>query len=228
MTATIALILYLAAAVFIGGVVWRVRLYARTPAALKIPTMPAPLTRAGVAMRLLREMVLFESLFKASRWTWLFGWLFHFGLLLVFVRHLRYIAEPAAWLQPIVNTGGIIMFIGLVGLWTRRFCVDRVRYISSPSDHLHLALLVALAVTGLGLKYLWRTDLAAVKNFAGGWFVFAPGPLPADPALIIHLGLAALLFIIFPISKLLHAPGLFFSPTRNQVDDSRRQKAKNE
>jgi hypothetical protein len=27
--------------------------------------------------------------------------------------------------------------------------------------------------------------------------------------------------IIFPFSKLLHAPGLFFSPSRNQADNSR-------
>ena len=39
--------------------------------------------------------------------------------------------------------------------------------------------------------------------------------------LLIHLGLVALLMIIFPISKLLHAPGVFFSPTRNQVDNPR-------
>jgi hypothetical protein len=30
-----------------------------------------------------------------------------------------------------------------------------------------------------------------------------------------------LLMLIFPFSKLLHAPGVFFSPTRNQVDDPR-------
>jgi nitrate reductase gamma subunit len=29
---------------------------------------------------------------------------------------------------------------------------------------------------------------------------------------------------VFPISKLLHAPGLFFSPTRNQADNSREQR----
>jgi nitrate reductase gamma subunit len=45
--------------------------------------------------------------------------------------------------------------------------------------------------------------------------------LPADPVLYVHLGLVALLTIIFPISKLLHAPGLFFSPTRNMVDNPR-------
>jgi nitrate reductase gamma subunit len=37
----------------------------------------------------------------------------------------------------------------------------------------------------------------------------------------IHLSLIALLLIIFPFSKLLHAPGLFFSPTRNQIENSR-------
>jgi nitrate reductase gamma subunit len=29
------------------------------------------------------------------------------------------------------------------------------------------------------------------------------------------------LMTIFPISKLLHAPGLFFSPSRNQADNPR-------
>ena len=29
---------------------------------------------------------------------------------------------------------------------------------------------------------------------------------------------------VFPFSKLLHAPGLFFSPTRNQADDSRERR----
>jgi nitrate reductase gamma subunit len=46
-------------------------------------------------------------------------------------------------------------------------------------------------------------------------------PLPADPILLVHLGLVAILMIIFPLSKLLHAPGLFFSPTRNQTDNAR-------
>ena len=30
--------------------------------------------------------------------------------------------------------------------------------------------------------------------------------------------------IIFPISKLLHAPGVFFSPTRNQIDNPREKR----
>jgi hypothetical protein len=36
--------------------------------------------------------------------------------------------------------------------------------------------------------------------------------------------LVFVLLAIFPISKLLHVPGVFFSPTRNQVDDARRKR----
>ena len=30
--------------------------------------------------------------------------------------------------------------------------------------------------------------------------------------------------IVFPFSKLLHAPGVFFSPTRNQADNPREKR----
>jgi nitrate reductase gamma subunit len=49
-------------------------------------------------------------------------------------------------------------------------------------------------------------------------------PLPADPLLLVHLLLVAALMIIFPYSKLLHMPGLFFSPSRNQVDNPREKR----
>ena len=45
--------------------------------------------------------------------------------------------------------------------------------------------------------------------------------IPADPILVSHLIMVASLMIIFPYSKLLHAPGLFFSPSINQVDNAR-------
>ncbi|MDP2707230.1 MAG: respiratory nitrate reductase subunit gamma, partial [Burkholderiales bacterium] len=107
------------------------------------------------------------------------------------------------------------------GLWARRFLVDRVRYISSPSDHLMLALLVAIAASGLAMKYVAPTDIVALKAFFLGLMVFSWQPLPADPVLLIHLALVAALMIVFPMSKLLHAPGVFFSPTRNQADNPR-------
>ena len=220
-----AALFYAATTMLVVGVALKIRSYAGTPAPLKIPTTPAPTTTTGVALRLTREVVFFESLFKANKWTWLFGWMFHAALLLVVLRHVRYFQQPVwgviAFVQPFGTYAGFAMVAGLAGLWARRFLVDRVRYISTPSDHLHLALLLAIALTGLGMRFVAHTDIVMVKAFMLGLLRFDIQPLPTDPALLIHLALVALLMIIFPISKLLHAPGLLFSPTRNQADTSR-------
>lgn len=220
-----ALLFYAATAMLVIGLAVKIRSYARTPAPLKIPTTPAPTTTGGVALRMAREVLFFESLFKGNKWTWLFGWMFHGALLLVLLRHLRYFQEPV-W-APIVfvqffgTWAGFAMVAGLAGLWARRFLVDRVRYISTPSDHLHLALLVAIGLSGLTMRFVAPTDIVAVKAFMLGLMRLSIQPLPADPLLLLHLTLVALLMLIFPISKLLHAPGLFFSPTRYQADDPR-------
>lgn len=225
-----AFVFYLAAAIFVFGLIYRIYQFAKVPAPLKIPTTPAPVTQSGVVIRMIQEVVLFASLFKANKWIWLFGWLFHFALLLVVLRHLRYFIEPVwFWvdlIQPFGKYAAFAMLAGLGGLWARRFLVERVRYITSPSDHLMLALLIAIAGSGLLMKFVWHTDIVALKGFFLGLLYFDPQPLPADdhPLLYIHLALVALLMIIFPISKLLHAPGLFFSPTRNQVDNPREKR----
>ena len=228
LTVAYALLFYFAAAVLLAGLVYRIRRYATTTAPLKIPTTPAPTTRSGVVMRMFREVVFFESLFKGTKWTWIFSWAFHFGLLLVLLRHGRYFWEPIPTVlelvQPFGIYAGFAMVAGLAGLWARRFLVDRVRYISAPSDHLMLALLVLIGASGLGMKFVAHTDVAAVKGFFQGLMSFNWQPLPADPLLLLHLALVVALMIIFPYSKLLHAPGIFFSPSRNQVDNPRERR----
>lgn len=220
-----ALLFYVATAILVVGVGRKIWIYARTPAPLIIPTTPAPTTRIGVVARMLREVTVFESLFKANKWIWVFGWIFHFALLLVLLRHLRYFTQPVwtwvALLQPFGMYAGFAMLVGLGGLWARRILVDRVRYITSPSDHLMLALLVLIAGSGLTMKFLAHTDIVQLKAFFLGLMHFDWQPLPADPILLVHLTLVATLMIVFPVSKLLHAPGVFFSPTRNQVDNPR-------
>ena len=220
-----AVLFAVATAVLVGGLAHKIWIYAVTPAPLKIPTTPAPVTRAGVAFRLAREVVLFESLFKANKWIWVFGWIFHAALLLVLIRHLRYFTEPVLGLvvlaQPFGIYAGFAMVAGLAGLWARRIFVPRIRYISAPSDHLMLVLLIAIAASGLVMKYVVRTDIVAVKAFFLGLMRFELNPLPGDAVLLVHLGLVALLMIIFPFSKLMHGVGLMFSPSRNQVDNPR-------
>lgn len=220
-----AILFYAATILLIVGVARKIAIYARTPAPLKIPTTPAPLTRTGVVWRMTKEVTVFRSLFFSNKWIWLFGWMFHVALALVLARHLRYFTEPVwgwvALIQPFGKYAGFAMIAGLAGLWARRFLVDRVRYVSNPSDHLMLALLIAIAVSGLSIKYLSHTDIVDIKAYMLGLMYFDLQPLPADAFVLLHFTLIITLMVIFPISKLLHAPGLFFAPTRTQVDNPR-------
>ncbi len=228
LTILYALLFYAASLILIGGLAYKIYQYAHTPAPLKIPTTPAPVTRGGVVIRMVKEVTVFTSLFKSNKWIWLFGWLFHAALLLVLLRHLRYFTEPVwswvSFLQPFGKYAAFAMIAGLGGLWARRFLVDRVRYISAYSDHLMLLLLLSIGISGAMMTFVSHTDIIAVKAFFLGLMRIDWQPLPSDPILLIHITLVALLMIIFPFSKLLHAPGVFFSPTRNQVDNPREQR----
>jgi nitrate reductase gamma subunit len=228
LTIAYAVLLYAATIVFVAGVAARIVRYARTPAPLKIPTTPAPTTRAGVSLRMLGEITLFASLFKSNKVLWFFGWMFHVALLVVLLRHLRYFIEPVwtwvALVQPFGVYAGFAMVAGLGGLWLRRLLVPRVRYVTHLSDHLHLLLLIAIAGSGLLMKCVAHVDIVAVKAFMLGLMRFDLQPLPSDPILLVHLGLVAALMIVFPMSKLLHGVAIFFSPTRNQVDDPRERR----
>jgi len=238
-TVVYTLLFYTATLILFIGVGRKIYTYAKTPAPLKIPTTPAPTTRTGVVARMAREVIFFESLFKSTKWTWLFGWVFHISLFLVLARHIRYFQEPAwTWvdfIQPFGRYAALTLMAGLGGLWLRRILVDRVRYISSPSDHLMLALIMSIGASGILMSglltkfgfsdaFAFRTDILQVQDFFIGLMTFNWHLLPSDPMLLIHLTLVATLMIVFPISKLLHVPGVFFSPTRNQVENARDQR----
>ena len=228
MSVLFAILFYAATAILVFGLAYRIRKYIKTPAPLKIPTTPAPTTRSGVVFRMIKEVTIFESLFKSNKWIWLFGWMFHFGLFLVLLRHLRYFTDPVWWwvelLQPFGKYASFAMIIGLAGLLLRRIVVDRVRYISAPSDYLMLLLIIGIGVTGVLMTFVTHTDIVTLKSYLLGLMVFDIRTMPTDAVLVVHLSLVILLMVIFPVSKLLHAPGVFFSPTRNQVDNPREQR----
>jgi nitrate reductase gamma subunit len=231
---TLFAVLLLAATLFmLGGLARKARQYHSTPAPLKIPTTPAPKTTGGVVLRLAKEIVFFAALFRASKWTWIFGWMFHFALLLAFVRHLRYVITPdgpLGFMWPLISLelvqsggryAGIAMVIGLLGLLGRRIFVSRVRYISAPSDYLMLILLMVIGISGLVMSFVSHVDIMQVKVFVLGMFTLNFQELPVSGPLLVHLALVAVLGFVLPISKLLHIPGVFYSPTRNQVDNPR-------
>ena len=210
------------------GLLARVAIWLRTPSPLPIPLAPAPRTRAGVAARLAAELLLFRSLARASPATWLPAILFHYGLLVVLLVHLRFVFETLPpWLVPLLRASGwatLALVAGLAVLLARRLVVDRVRRVSAPSDYLHLALLLGIALSGAALKRLWLVDqLYAVGAFLRGALTFDWQPLPAHAGLVAHLVGVLLLLLVFPISKLVHAPGIAFAPTFHERDPHARR-----
>ncbi len=204
----------------IGATVYRMVTWARTASPLPIPLTPAPRTRVGVAGRLFLEVFTFRSLARANTTTWIASLLFHYGLLLVMIMHLRFVfPQLPLILLPFIQFSGwalMAMMSGLSVLLLRRVLVDRVRYISSPSDYLHLVLLMLIGLSGAALKRLWPANLFDVGLFLRGAITVQWQSLPEGAVVVLHIALATVLLLIFPISKLVHGVGILFSPTLNQ------------
>ena len=223
---------YAAIAIFIVGVLAKVWKYAITPAPLKIPQTPAPVSGSGVPLRVLSEVVIFKSLFKSNRVLWLLGYAFHIGLLLALLKHYRFFfaAVPPgfAYFDTFEMYPGLILMGGLSLLFLMRLVVDRHFFISVMTDYFLLVLLVSIALTGTLAKHFYRVDLTQVKQFMMGLVSFKPmaadSGFPTETIFIIHFSLVLLLLAYFPFSKLMHAAGVFFSPTRNQVDNPREKR----
>lgn len=212
---------YFAGAVFIVGLAWRLWVYFRTPAPLRIPITPAPETTFGVLGRMSADVTLFPNLFKADKALWVGSWLFHVALFFILFRHLRYFTYPVPnliiTLQKVsIYAGFIFPVLGLYLFW-RRLALPRVLYISRIPDFFPLLLLAAIAATGILLKTWAHVYLVDVKAFILGLLTLKPVAPPLHPLFLLHFTLVLTLLIYFPFSKLMHAGGIFFSPTRNQA-----------
>ena len=216
-----ALLLTVALAVAVIGTAIKLMGYARTPVPYPIPLAPIPRNLLGVIGRLTLEIVFFRSLYRATRITWLFSWLFHLGLLALVLIHVRFFVQQMPswllWLIPHTTLATCAFIGGLVGLLARRLIVDRVRYVSSPADYLHLLLLIAIGTTGALMSHAASVNSYQVMLFAHGVITLDWQPLPTAAVwesllLYTHLALVSLLLCLFPISKLIHGFGILFNP----------------
>ncbi len=256
---------YAAIAAFLIGFLTRVLLWAKSPVPFRITTtcgqqislpwirrnpLESPSNLAGVIGRMALEVFLFRSLFRntdvaivgkrpvygSAKWLWFFGLLFHWSLLIIVLRHLRFFIEPIApWINglsgidgffeigvPTLYLSDVAVFTGLTFLFFRRVVVPRLRYISLVTDYFALLLILGIATTGLLMRHFFPADLLQVKSMALGWVTFVPSaPKVIGTVLSIHLCFVFTLLAWFPFSKLMHMGGVFLSPTRNLANDNR-------
>jgi nitrate reductase gamma subunit len=223
----------------------------------------SPYTKGGVFKRMLLEVALFRSLLRntvmsvrqtplgnrlvyaAEIFLWAGALAFHYAMLVVIIRHLRFFLQPVpAWLQivenvdgffrievfgavfaiglPGVMVSGLVFFAAAVFLLARRLANAKVRYISLASDYFPLFLLIAIGFTGIQMRYFTKVDIVGVKELTLGFASFQPVlPEGIGSIFYIHLFLVSVLFAYLPFSKLMHLGGVFLSPTRNLTADTR-------
>ena len=221
----VVIVAYLVAAVFVAGLASRIYAWAATPVPFKIPTTPAPKTYPGVTVRVLGEVLVFNSLFRADKLLWVGAWAFHAGLVLVIIRHLRYFLYPVPDWVMFMQTPGIwagwLFPLPILYLLARRLTLRRVIYISILPDYFVLALLGCIAGTGILMRYVDRVYLVDVKAFILGLLTLQPVSPPTSAYFLAHILLVCTLLAYFPFSKLMHMGGVFLSPTRNLANNNR-------
>jgi nitrate reductase gamma subunit len=257
---------YAAFATFLVGIVCRVLKWASSPVPFCIPTtcgqqkslawirsnpVESPAGKWGVLARVAMEVLLFRSLFRNSRakleqgprliysenkYLWLGALVFHWSLLVVLLRHLRFFADPVpgpvlalqkldGFFQvgaPPLFVSDVLIVTALLYLLQRRFLDPPVRYVSLFTDYFALFLLLGVVTSGVVMRHFAKVDLQGVKQLAIGLAVFSPAiPSGVGPWFLVHFTLVSVLLAYFPFSKLVHMGGIFLSPTRNLANDSR-------
>ncbi len=259
---------YLAFAIFIGGFIYRIMDWGKSPVPFSIQStrgqaksldfikhdkLSAPDTNVQVVGRILLEVLIFRPLFfntkaeihkgpkitfESSKWLWLFAILFHYSFLVIVLRHLRLFLDPVpfwvGWAEfwdglfqigtPTLYITDITLVAGCVLLFARRLTNRHVRYLSLINDYFPLVLIFGIALTGILMRYLLRTDIDIIniKQLVVGLATFHP-VINADIGAIfyIHLFLVCVLLAYFPFSKLMHMGGIFLSPTLNMRNNTR-------
>jgi nitrate reductase gamma subunit len=256
---------YAAIGIFLFGVVAKVLSWAKSPVPFHIPTtcgqqrslpwirssyIDSPHNTLGVVLRMALEVLCFRSLFAntkaalrpgpkvifgSSKWLWAGAMLFHWCMLVVVLRHLRFFMEPVpAFVSAMTSVDGFFqiglpelylttagLLIGLLYLLARRLGEPQVRYISQVADYFSLFLLIGIAITGVLVRHFVKIDLESAKGFALGLLAFSPVLPQVHYLFYVHIFLVSILLAYFPFSKLMHFAGVFLSPTRNLANNSR-------
>jgi len=219
---------YVAMVVFIAGMVHRVIGWKK----LTSPPMtlyPAGSEKGSKAGNILKEAFFFRSLIRSDRTLWAIAWAFHVVLALILLGHFRVVANVDGILSAlgmsdeaiqtmsggVGGAAGIIILLVAAMLLVRRLALPRVREVTGLSDYAILILLAAIIVTGNLMRFGGEHfDLEVTRAYFASLISF--GNVASSAALengtfVLHMGMALVLIMLVPFSKILHAGGIFFT-----------------
>jgi len=219
-----AVLPYITGVVFLLGIVYRINRWNKANAG-KIPLFPSAAAPADKWKQILREVLIFRTLFDGNKPLWAGAWVFHVALALILLGHVRVVTDfPLLWSRLGLNDAridGISFIVGgaagliLLGMGTyllfRRFVVLRVREISNIEDYVCLVLILAIVATGDFLRFGTAFDLNQTREYFAGLLTFRTVAVPSNPCFLLHFFLGQVLIMYVPFSKFLHIPGVFYS-----------------
>ncbi len=250
----------------LAGLVWKVGRWMRAPvpypgslttgqhcgqSSALHSRLGSPKSGWEVAARVIVDVLMFRPLLRTTpsalmvgsglhrfggRWLWMGTSLFHGALLIVVLRHLRFVTSPVPSFVillesvdsvtdlavPKVHVTSLVFIAGLGLLLGRRLVVRRLRYVSLAADYFPLLVLILIGVSGLIMRHVTRPDIVALKTFTLSLAAFdVVAPAQVDIWLLVHVFLVSVLLAYFPVSKLMHALGALMSPTLNLANNSR-------
>jgi nitrate reductase gamma subunit len=186
-----------------------------------------------------------KLVYQLEIFLWVGALAFHYAFLTVLLRHTRLFLEPVPWCVQMLETidsffrveiiypdfqfglpgvylSGIVLLAAVVYLAVRRIVIAPVRYISIAADYFPLILIFAIAFSGIMMRYVTKVDIAAAKQLTMGLVTLRPVvPEGIGTIFYVHLFLVCALLAYFPYSKLMHVGGVFLSPTRNMLANTR-------
>jgi len=221
------IMVYLAIAIFILGMIYRVYQWLGAPKArMKTGVFPKPGEGAARWGQVAVDSLTFPQAWKVDRTIWIFTILFHFALLGAFVGHLRLVRE----FTPLVNllgpegmdrfalrsggVMGVLLIVGLIYYFFRRL-KSPYKDISVPEDFILLFLLILVVVIGDHMRFIGKVHAADYRIYFQSLMAFKPAfpkvlaDSPTKWALVFHVLFANLLFMYFPFSKLVHVIATF-------------------
>ena len=218
---------YLALAVFVLGMAWRMWEWSRTPkTAVRLALYPKPKTRLGRFGKLLIDTFVAPQSIAIATGVMVAAFAFHIAALGAFVGHLRLVHEFTPLVAVLgvegMNTfaawsGGIagIVMLAAILYWLGRRTFGPYRKLSIPEDYLLLALLLGIVIMGDHLRFVGGLHAATYEAWFGSLLAFRPSFPPELAssttrfALNWHMLFVDAFLIYFPFSKMTHAVGAF-------------------
>ncbi len=216
---TLIPMVYIAAAVFVIGIVYRLVTIFRAP------THPTTLQiypeKRPKWLWALRDTFFFPTILRHKPVFWIFLMAFHICLVLLFIGHLELIAEfdvlQIIEHQIFLGGGfvGLIMLVALIYFLFRRFA-SPVREISVAEDYYLLILLFLTVLFGSQMDwarnwyYYDALGVDGYREYLYSLVTFKPElPYNIDAGhsfmLVVHVFFANLLLIVFPFTQLMHS-----------------------